>query len=374
MQKKSLDRSLSQDEDIVRGNNEWLNIQEIVRITFKQLSESIQIQERTIQGLEKQLSLKASKNEVQTLLGNKLDSEEFHIEINNLRSLVQSIRTDTSDLICANREDYVNDYRKIIGELENKANKVDVKNSLVELEYQRNIMNGEVKEIRKDFDGKLQSLKNQIAVDIDYTREIAITEIDKLIENNKQVLGKIAKNKSLADESAQDLHTKLKSLEDTLDINTQLHAKSEDELSKKFNSNINTVQNGILEEINAITENFTQLCRDFEQVKALKADNSQVMTLIQMRSDEINLLREELNFQSQQLKARLPYSEFDKELKLFKDAMELVKREISVKYDRKILEIHELLDSRVSKDDYASSIRGVKTERPNTEPYFFKKS
>lgn len=374
MQRKSLDRSLSQDEDIVRGNNDWQNIQEIVRITFKQVSEAIQVQERTIQGLEKQLSLKASRNEVQTLLGNKLDTEEFHIEINNLRSLVQSIRTDTSDLICANREDYVNDYRKIIAELENKANKIDVKSSLGEVEYQRNLTNVEVKEMKKDFDGKLQVMKNQIAVDVDYTREMSMIEIDKLIESNKLILGKITKNKSLADESAQEFHEKLKSLEESLDLNTQLHTKTEEEINKKFSNSINTVQNGILEEINSITENFTQFCRDFEQVKALKADNSQVMTLIQMRSDEINLLREELNFQSQQLKARLPYSEFDKELKLFKDAMELVKREISLKYDRKILEIHELLDVRVSKDDYASSLKGTKTERPNTEPYFFKKT
>lgn len=374
MQRKSLDRSLSQDEDIVRGNNDWQNIQEIVRITFKQVSEAIQVQERAIQGLEKQLSLKASRNEVQTLLGNKLDTEEFHIEINNLRSLVQSIRTDTSDLICANREDYVNDYRKIIAELENKANKIDVKSSLGEVEYQRNLTNVEVKEMKKDFDGKLQVMKNQIAVDVDYTREMSMIEIDKLIESNKLILGKITKNKSLADESAQEFHEKLKSLEESLDLNTQLHTKTEEEINKKFSNSINTVQNGILEEINSITENFTQFCRDFEQVKALKADNSQVMTLIQMRSDEINLLREELNFQSQQLKARLPYSEFDKELKLFKDAMELVKREISLKYDRKILEIHELLDVRVSKDDYASSLKGTKTERPNTEPYFFKKT
>lgn len=372
---KSLDRSLSQDEDIVSGNNDWQNIQEIVRLSLKQLSNTIQAQEKAIQGLEKQLSLKASRTEVQTLLSHKVESEEFHSEFNNLRALVQNIRTDTSDLICANRDDYVNDYRKIIAELENKANKVDVKNSLGDLEYQKNLNTIELKEIRKDFDGKIQVVKNQVAIDIDYTREMCMIEIDKLIESNKLTLGKIAKNKSLADESSSDLLSKLKSLEDTIDINNQLQIKSEEELNKKFNNNISIVQNSILEEINAITENFTQLYRDFEQVKATKADNSQVMSLIQMKSDELNYLREELNYQSQQLKARLPYSEFDKELKLFKDAMELVKRELSVKYDRKILEIHEIMDFKNPKDDYPSSMRQeAYTDRPSTEPSLYKRN
>jgi hypothetical protein len=362
---KSLDRSLSQDEDIVSGNNDWQNIQEIVRLSLKQLSNTIQAQEKAIQGLEKQLSLKASRSEVQTLLSHKVESEEFHSEFNNLRALMQNIRTDTSDLICANRDDYVNDYRKIVAELENKANKVDVKNSIGDLEYQKNLNTIELKEIRKDFDGKIQVVKNQIAIDIDYTREMCMIEIDKLI----------AKNKSLADESSSDLLSKLKSLEDTIDINNQLQIKSEEELNKKFNNNISIVQNSILEEINAITENFTQLYRDFEQVKATKADNSQVMSLIQMKSDELNYLREELNYQGQQLKARLPYSEFDKELKLFKDAMELVKRELSVKYDRKILEIHEIVDFKNAKDEYPSSMRQeAYTDRPSTEPSLYKRN
>ncbi|OMJ95344.1 hypothetical protein SteCoe_1247 [Stentor coeruleus] len=375
MLSKSLDKSLSQDDDIVSGSNDWQNIQEIVRLSLKQLSNTIQVQEKAIQGLEKQILLKASRTEVQSLLSHKVDNEEFHNEVNDLKDLMQNIRIDTPNFVFVNRDDYVNDYRKIVAELENKANKVDVKNSLGDLEYQKNLNTVEIKEIKKDFDGKMQAVKNQFAIDIDYTREICMIEIDKLIETNKLTLGKIAKNKSLADQNSSDLFSKLKNLEDTIDINNQLQIKSEDDLNKKFNNNIAIVQNSILEEINAITENFTQLYKDFELLKETKVDNSQVMSLIQMKSDEFNYLREELNYQGQQIKARIPYSEFDKELKIFKDAMEFFKRELSEKYDKKILEICEIMNLKNEKDDYSLSMRQEGyTDRPSTEQSIYKRN
>ena len=143
---RSQDRIYSND-DLLSGNNDWQNIQDIVRITFKQLSLSLETQERTIQSLERQMSLKASRSEVQSLINHKIDTETFNSELNNLRNLVQSMRSETSEIFLNNSADI----QKIFAEIDTKASKTEVKNQISELDYQKAMQTAEIKEIRKEF-------------------------------------------------------------------------------------------------------------------------------------------------------------------------------------------------------------------------------
>ena len=353
--RSSLERSLGHD-DITTGNNEWLNIQDIVRLTFKQMSNTLQSHERAIQGLEKQLSLKASRSEVQALASHKLDIEEFHIESNNLRGLVQAIRADTSDLICASREDYVNDYRKIVAELETKCNKVEVKSQISELDYQRNINSIEIKELKKELDGKIQAVRSQMSIDIDYSREMNMIEFDKILEGNKAIINEINSNKRRCDEISEELMKRVMNLAEESQSLAQIQQKSEEEIKRGSTNSLNSAKNELFGEINSIVENFNRLTRDLEQVKTIKADSSQVSSLIQLKSDEISLLREELVYASNQIKTKTPLHEFEKELKTTKDTIEHLRRELNLKYDKKIGEIEDVIETKATKDDHSNHI------------------
>lgn len=340
-----MNRSLYQ-EDLLTGNNDWQNIQEIVRITFKQMLASLQSQERSIQNLERQLSLKASRSEVQSLITHKLDSDEFHSEANSLRSLIQSIRSDTSDLVCANREDYVNDYRKIISELDTKANKIDLKNQIAEIDYQTNLKTQEIKEIRQEFDNKIQVLKNQISIDIDYSREMNMIEFDKILENNKNIFNQIDENKNFSEEISSALLGNIKGIENDIDDIKKMHKKYEEDIKSTLSSSLNSVRYEVLEKISSLSDASNKLFRDFDIIKSTKIDTSHVHSLIQIKSEEISVLKDELSYMNIQLKSKTSYQEFEKELKNSKETLEILKKETNNKYDKKIHEIQTDLDTK----------------------------
>ncbi|KNC56011.1 uncharacterized protein AMSG_02023 [Thecamonas trahens ATCC 50062] len=72
-------------EDMANGLNEWRNIQEVVRFTFKYLTEKVHAQEHTlaaqaeaISRLERMLEQKASRGEMQGLLAQKANATDIH--------------------------------------------------------------------------------------------------------------------------------------------------------------------------------------------------------------------------------------------------------------------------------------------------------
>lgn len=352
---KSLDRTISH-EDIITGNNEWLNIQEIVRVTFRNMQNMIQTQDRAIQNLERQLSLKASRSEIQGLFNQKLDTEEFHIEIHDLRTVIQAIRTDTSDLICANREDYINDFRKIVAELDGKAGKSEVLAQLSEAEYQRNLNCAEIKELRKELETRILVVKNQFSKDMDYSREMNLIEFDKILEGNKVMMNEIVKNKNFVEDNLQSLYGKSKNIERNLDIANEMQAKAAEDTRKMFNSSISQTNSDLMAEIQALTENHNRLARELEQVRASKADNSHVISLLQVKSDEIQLLRQEQTYQGTQLKLKALQSELEKEMKSIKDSLDITKKETHLKFEKKLSDVHEIVNTKVAYEDHGNSL------------------
>lgn len=51
-------------DDLIQGMNEWRNIQEVIRNTFKALHDVIKAQGEAIKSLERQLEQKANKSEL----------------------------------------------------------------------------------------------------------------------------------------------------------------------------------------------------------------------------------------------------------------------------------------------------------------------
>lgn len=71
-------------EDMANGLNEWRNIQEVIRLTFKYLVDTVRTQEHTlrVQGeaitrLERLAEQKASRSEVQGLLAQKASAADL---------------------------------------------------------------------------------------------------------------------------------------------------------------------------------------------------------------------------------------------------------------------------------------------------------
>ena len=352
---KSLDRTIS-NEDIITGNNEWLNIQEIVRVTFRSMQSMIQTQDRAIQNLERQLSLKASRSEIQGLFNQKLDTEEFQIELHDLRTVIQAIRTDTSDLICANREDYINDFRKIVAELDGKAGKSEVLAQLNEAEYQRNLNGVEIKELRKELDTRVSVIKNQFSKDMDYTREMNLIEFDKILEGNKAMMNEILKNKNFVEDNLQTLYGKSKNIERNLEMANEMQAKAAEDTRKMFNSNISQTNSDLMAEIQALTDNHNRLARELEQVRASKADNSNVISLLQVKSEEIQMLKQELTYHGAQLKLKALQTELEKEVKSIKDFLEITKKETHLKFEKKLSDVHEIVNTKVGHEDHGTSL------------------
>ena len=58
-------------DDLLQGVNEWRNIQDIVRLTFKALSDVVKAQGETLKELERQMPQKTSKSEMQAALSTK---------------------------------------------------------------------------------------------------------------------------------------------------------------------------------------------------------------------------------------------------------------------------------------------------------------
>lgn len=77
-------------EDLINGLNDWRSVQEIVRLTFKALSDVVKSQGATIKELENQLPTKASKSEISSCLSIKSSFSELSRNISELKSCVDT--------------------------------------------------------------------------------------------------------------------------------------------------------------------------------------------------------------------------------------------------------------------------------------------
>jgi len=90
--------SLSNLNNLVANSHDWKNIQEVVRIAFKYVSDSIHAQESQLKFVVSELNSKVTKNELDTKLSNKPSYSEMNELFSNCVEKLDS-KVDVSDSI-----------------------------------------------------------------------------------------------------------------------------------------------------------------------------------------------------------------------------------------------------------------------------------
>jgi hypothetical protein len=77
-------------DDLLNGLSDWRNIQDIVRLTFKAMSDVLKAQGAAIRDLERQMPLKSSKAELQSALSQKASLTDLSEQAAELAAMVES--------------------------------------------------------------------------------------------------------------------------------------------------------------------------------------------------------------------------------------------------------------------------------------------
>ena len=109
-----------QFEDLLQGMNEWRNIQDVVRNTFKALHDVIKAQGEAIRTLERQLEQKSSKAETQAQLSRKAAILDINKSLSDMTHALDS-KASLYEL------DNKVDKAELVGLLKTKASAVETK-------------------------------------------------------------------------------------------------------------------------------------------------------------------------------------------------------------------------------------------------------
>ena len=77
-------------EELLKGQVEWRNIQDIIRVSFRALTDTVKTQGQLIRDLEKSLNSKVSKSEFHSSLSQKLDFNDFSENYAHLKAQLEA--------------------------------------------------------------------------------------------------------------------------------------------------------------------------------------------------------------------------------------------------------------------------------------------
>lgn len=142
-------------DDLLKGLNDWRNIQDIVRLTFKALSDVVRTQGQAIRDLERQLPLKVSRNEFNIGLSQKANSDEIEELQTALESRVPylDIQILSEDKVSRSDVQYL---------LSNKPSVEEVRN-LLEGKVNVRDLDSEISILRNHFDDVLRDLSRKFS-------------------------------------------------------------------------------------------------------------------------------------------------------------------------------------------------------------------
>ncbi|CAD8114060.1 unnamed protein product [Paramecium primaurelia] len=141
-------------EDLLQSQSEWKNINDIIRLTFKALTDVVKSQGESIREIEKQLSTRASKNELHSGLALKANINDISRTIAEIAAnLDTKITYEDSQVLL---KDYVlkADMQYLL------SNKIDVDEMKQLLEKQQS---GEFKGEMQNMKHKIEELQTQIS-------------------------------------------------------------------------------------------------------------------------------------------------------------------------------------------------------------------
>lgn len=181
-------------EDLLQGVSEWRNIQDIVRLSFKALTDVVRVHGESLRELERQVASKASKAEVNSGLSLKANTTDVSGTISEIiASLEGKISLDDCQTIL---RDYVlrSDFQYIVS---NKASLDDIKRIIEsqvsgsEVRKELNSVNDKMDDLWRETNKKLTNYALQkdfqsLAAQVD--QKANLSEMNEQLENkaNKQ--------------------------------------------------------------------------------------------------------------------------------------------------------------------------------------------
>jgi len=156
-------------EDLLSGLNEWRNIQDIVRLTFKALADVVKAQGQTIKDLERQMPQKATRSDLTAALAAKANAQDLSTTVSQLEA----------------RLDILSDFER---ELQEKASRTELQTALKSKASLDDVQNvAETVVSRRDYETATVDLQRRTETDIkEITRKMTLlatkAEVDKIMQ------------------------------------------------------------------------------------------------------------------------------------------------------------------------------------------------
>jgi hypothetical protein len=203
-------------DDMLNNLTEWRNIDDIVRLTFKALSDVLRTQNSAIRELEKQMAGKVSRNEFSSVVSNKPDTSQVHAIVNDMRASLEEMismkdyQSGIEDCVSKTELQYFLGEKASMDEVKSL---ISTKAAVRDVEAEIYAFNSRIDEIQKEINRKLANLPTH--ADIQHLAEqlnekANFAEIDEVLQNkaNKQSVANALHRKANRADMDQVLSTK----------------------------------------------------------------------------------------------------------------------------------------------------------------------
>jgi len=172
-------------DDLLKGISEWRNIQDIIRLTFKALSDVVKAQGQGIQELERQMQTRVTKAELQSAVSNKANATDVSSWIAEVQAGLNS------------RVPYL-DIQNVLDEKISRADLQYLLGNKVSVEEVRNML--EAKASSRDMENELLTVNSRIDdIQRELTKKLAILPTEKDLQMIYNQLQEKANIKELDD-------------------------------------------------------------------------------------------------------------------------------------------------------------------------------
>lgn len=184
-------------DDLLKGLNDWRNIQDIVRLTFKALSDVVRTQGQAIRDIERQLPLKVHRSEFTLALSQKANANElseFHEALEN-RIPYMDFKILSEEKVSRSDVQYLLSNKPSIEEVRNL---LEGKANIREVESEIGLVKAMVEDIQRDISRKLAQLPNERELEYLHSQLKDKVSIDEFREALEQKASKQTVNTALS--------------------------------------------------------------------------------------------------------------------------------------------------------------------------------
>lgn len=151
-------------DDLLKGLNDWKNVQDIIRLTFKALSDVVRVQGEAIRDLERASQTKVSRGELTSSLAVKVNAADLGRELSDMLAALDSkpsteeLRAALEDKVTKSELQYQLSAKVSVDEVKSL---MDHKTNLKEFENESEVIRYQLQQLQKDYLARLQTLPTQ---------------------------------------------------------------------------------------------------------------------------------------------------------------------------------------------------------------------